>query len=453
MRIIMERCSSAVFSVVFASLFLAHTELQAVNRFFISDQTLELGSTGNIISVRADADQDLYGFSISLEYDRTKIRISGVQLGAAAAAVGPEWNDGTIDNTAGILVHGVVFDLSGPTITKKLNAGTNLEVLRLMVDVVSTSATSAVLDLVNRQTVPARLNVMTNMNGESVSPPPTLVDGTLTLRDLRPDITSFLNNTGNPGKLFFVIGTNFDQPGLTVKVCNVTADHELLADNQTIQVTAPNCSPGPATVEVCTSRGCDSDPNGFIYSSQPGAPIIDAYQSNLGAAGKIFFIVGRNFTQPGLRVMVCGTVAEASLLADDQTISVVAPSCGTTGPARVEVCTNAGCDFDDAGFTYTSAANRFIRGDCNGDGQVSGVVTDAVFLLNFNFSSGPAPPCRAACDANGDGSFVGTVTDAVFLLQFNFLGGPAPPAPFPACGTGGDSDRALGCVTPSPNCR
>jgi hypothetical protein len=99
----------------------------------------------------------------------------------------------------------------------------------------------------------------------------------------------------------------------------------------------------------------------------------------------------------------------------------------------------------------------FLRGDCNGDGQVAGQVTDAVYLLNFNFSGGPAPPCRAACDADGDGRFIGQVTDAVYLLGFSFLGGPPPPAPFPSCARSSRSqDIALGCQRPlgeGSNCR
>jgi hypothetical protein len=100
------------------------------------------------------------------------------------------------------------------------------------------------------------------------------------------------------------------------------------------------------------------------------------------------------------------------------------------------------------------ALGPFLRGDCNGDGQVAGSVTDAVFLLNHNFSGGSAPPCLAACDANGDGQVTGQVTDAVFLLQFNFLGGPAPPAPFPECAASRRSeDERLGCAEPPAGCR
>jgi hypothetical protein len=100
------------------------------------------------------------------------------------------------------------------------------------------------------------------------------------------------------------------------------------------------------------------------------------------------------------------------------------------------------------------SSGPFLRGDCNGDGAVSGVVTDAVFMLNFNFLGGPEPSCVAACDADADGAFSGTVTDAVYVLNFNFLGGPAPPVPpFPGCGLSHhESDAALGCANPLAAC-
>jgi len=107
-----------------------------------------------------------------------------------------------------------------------------------------------------------------------------------------------------------------------------------------------------------------------------------------------------------------------------------------------------GCELALGGGTPTG---KFIRGDCNGDGRVTGQVTDAVFLLNYNFLGGEAPPCSAACDINGDGAWTGQVTDAVYLLNYNFLGGTPPPAPFPGCGALTlDSDKALGCDTPLP---
>jgi len=97
---------------------------------------------------------------------------------------------------------------------------------------------------------------------------------------------------------------------------------------------------------------------------------------------------------------------------------------------------------------------RFLRGDCNGDGRVAGQVTDAVYLLNYNFGGGAKPPCLAACDANGDGRVKGQVTDAVYLLTFNFLAGPPPVEPFPDRGAGLlETDEALGCANPPASCQ
>ena len=93
---------------------------------------------------------------------------------------------------------------------------------------------------------------------------------------------------------------------------------------------------------------------------------------------------------------------------------------------------------------------RFLRGDCNGDGAVQGV-TDAVFLLLFQFGGGKPPLCLAACDNNGDRSTDG-VTDAVFLLSFSFLGGEAPVAPFPKCGPWRPIDLTLGCANVPAGC-
>jgi len=69
-------------------------------------------------------------------------------------------------------------------------------------------------------------------------------------------------------------------------------------------------------------------------------------------------------------------------------------------------------------FSMTCAA----RGDCNSDCNVD--LEDVVFLLNYLFRAGPAPPLTHMGDANSD-----EVTDAgdvVYLLNYIFKGGPSP---------------------------
>ena len=99
--------------------------------------------------------------------------------------------------------------------------------------------------------------------------------------------------------------------------------------------------------------------------------------------------------------------------------------------------------------TTSPRADRYLRGDCDGDGKLNAPITDAIFLLDYNFGRGKAPPCMAACDANADGHVVGLVTDSVRLLQFFFLGGPALPGPFPLCGPEPEPS-SLGCQFEPP---
>jgi hypothetical protein len=258
--------------------------VHAVNRFFITNQTLTLGTNDNIVPVRADIDQDIYGFSVHVQYDASKVQVTAVQQGTAVSGVVPEYFEGTITNSPGRIVHGVVFDTSGPTITKKLSPGTGQEVLKLSVNVVAAAATTVVLDFVNVPGNPARLNVMTDSNGDSVAPAPTLVDGTLTLSSSGPGapvITSIENNMGQAGKQFLVSGENFTAPGLSVTVCDVAATAVLLPDNQTLQVTAPACAIlGWAPLVVTTDAGSDTEPNGFLYEEETGVQFIRGDSNN-----------------------------------------------------------------------------------------------------------------------------------------------------------------------------
>ncbi len=61
-------------------------------------------------------------------------------------------------------------------------------------------------------------------------------------------------------------------------------------------------------------------------------------------------------------------------------------------------------------------------GDANADGVLD--VSDAMFLIQFIFASGPAPNPSITGDANCDSAI--DLADAVFLIEYKFAGGPAP---------------------------
>jgi hypothetical protein len=67
-----------------------------------------------------------------------------------------------------------------------------------------------------------------------------------------------------------------------------------------------------------------------------------------------------------------------------------------------------------------------LRGDANLDWSLN--VADVVYLVDYLFFGGPAPPCFEEGDVNGDGAI--NVADVVHLVDYLFFNGD-PPAPCP----------------------
>jgi hypothetical protein len=80
----------------------------------------------------------------------------------------------------------------------------------------------------------------------------------------------------------------------------------------------------------------------------------------------------------------------------------------------------------------------YRRGDLNADGSVD--MSDAVFELNWLFTSGRVPECLDAADSNA--STQANIADPIYTLQFLFGGGPPLPPPSPGCGS---AQPTLGC--------
>ena len=64
----------------------------------------------------------------------------------------------------------------------------------------------------------------------------------------------------------------------------------------------------------------------------------------------------------------------------------------------------------------------FMCGDANSDGSVN--ISDAVYLIAYIFSGGPAPEPPLSGDANCNSTV--NISDAVYLIAYIFSGGPAP---------------------------
>ena len=126
----------------------------------------------------------------------------------------------------------------------------------------------------------------------------------------------------------------------------------------------------------------------------------------------------------------------------------------TTPPAMIDddgslyrcVVTDAnGCVTISANATLTVVSGLFIRGDIDGNGTVFALV-DALYLLEWAFTAGPAPQCDDAADVDDNGVLFPLI-DALALLDWAFKSGPVPPAPSPpdGCGPDGTPEDPLGC--------
>ncbi len=79
-----------------------------------------------------------------------------------------------------------------------------------------------------------------------------------------------------------------------------------------------------------------------------------------------------------------------------------------------------------------------ISGDCcipplrgNVDYDIGDIIdiSDLVYLVDYMFTGGPAPPCFEEADMNADGSL--DIADLVYLVDYMFTGGPVPLPCFP----------------------
>lgn len=92
---------------------------------------------------------------------------------------------------------------------------------------------------------------------------------------------------------------------------------------------------------------------------------------------------------------------------------------------------------------FVPLGELFRRGDVTTDGAVQ--INDAVFLLDYLFSMGTAPPCPDSADVDNTG--VLDIADVIRLLDYLFGGGPPPPLPGPDdCGVDPTDDGFGPCT-------
>lgn len=145
---------------------------------------------------------------------------------------------------------------------------------------------------------------------------------------------------------------------------------------------------------------------------------------NNGQSGT-WYEIARHVTDTGLRWR------QHSVTTDDLLALGVTPTSTmrvrfTANDADPQSIVEAAVDGFDV-TTYDCTESSYICGDVDGNEIVT--VSDAVFLIQHLFASGPAPDPIEAGDVDCSGLV--TVSDAVYLINFLFAGGAAPCAACP----------------------
>ena len=193
---------------------------------------------------------------------------------------------------------------------------------------------------------------------------------------------------------------------------------------------------------------------GTILGVASGYPLSAGswFSSVVNAAGDSVSAIGaKGISAPGLTVLA---VIDYALIPTATPGTITLSFTGSTpfpgGLVPINDLVVATCDvvapvLSTPGITIATipCPGNFLRGDCNNNGLVYGVLGDVIAVLEFVYLGTFSPTCLNACDSNDDEAV--NITDAVALLAWMFSGGPAPPAPTPFVGL-----AFLGACGPDP---
>ena len=189
----------------------------------------------------------------------------------------------------------------------------------------------------------------------------------------------------------------------------------------------------PVTVTVSSDLGCASLPDGFEYEP---SPLVNSVSPDEGRAGQLV-VRGARFAGES-RVFVGDQELTSVLVVDEGNIVAELSDCGAPGFRHVRVETASGVGLLRNGFRCSS---DFLRGECNGDGEIN--LSDVLLQLFILFADAATPACADACDINDDGTL--NLADVVHQVDFLFRDGATPAEPFPSFGGDATADP-LNCL-------
>ena len=431
-----------------AALFLATLAIAspsfAVDEFILGSGSGIAGGSGIQVPLSATHDDAMQGFSFAISFDPLPIDVTGLDWsGTAVEAVSPggtpEYVGLEMDNTGGSLTAGVIFGLAPvlplnqfpqlPASPDTPNLLVNIlfdiganqlpgtepitleDNIGLISTVYSNDGFSYVPNLVNGEVV------ITNLVRYFFDPMVVVPGGTLSavVRCDHPenDIAGLqLAMTYDSSRLSFVPPTTTEMYwagtslGVTLELQGQTIE---FVD---VRTAAENPVPGQGYLAIGAQ---------FDFTSPLTGHVLE--MGNNDSIFRIDFNVANNI----------GLVGQTADIAFTDGIIPANPGGATLPPATNVVITDDGLGIPpilEDGLVEIVAGPAFIRGDANGSMTVD--LADAIYILGFLFSGGPAPVCFDSGDFNDDGS--NDISDAIYALDYLFTEGAAPPHPFPGCG-------------------
>ena len=177
--------------------------------------------------------------------------------------------------------------------------------------------------------------------------------------------------------------------------------------------------------------GIAVDGSGYAYvtglTGSSDFPTVNPYQDTYQGVNYDAFVTKLRISGKGLiySTYLCGK-------AGDEGRGIAVDGDGNTYVTGI----TASLDFPTTSYPYQQTNNGgndvfvtkfgtfppYLCGDPNGSNNVN--ISDAVFLISYIFSGGPAPNPLVSGDANCSGSV--NISDVVYLIAYIFSGGPVP---------------------------
>ena len=173
------------------------------------------------------------------------------------------------------------------------------------------------------------------------------------------------------------------------------------------------------TIDECEALDSDSDGVGNNCDNCPTDPNLSQLDTDGDGAGDACDACPNDALNDSDGDGVCADLDNCPLLANPGQLD-------GDGDLRGDLCDNCPTVSNPS---QTDTDNDNIGDACDyvcGDADRNAIVTisDAVFMINYIFSGGPAP--NPVLSADADCNSIVTISDAVYLINYIFSGGPAP---------------------------